>query len=112
MEERARRLDNRRVTDLRGITAATDLYWTRHSELPASLVGLSAEPGVQISTADPESSETYGYQLLDSVQYELCASFDLESEEIVRDPEKNLWAHGPGQQCFQLEAEEIERNEG
>ncbi|HIA74480.1 MAG TPA: hypothetical protein EYN99_08630, partial [Gemmatimonadetes bacterium] len=37
MEERARRVDDRRVADLQGIAAATDLYWTRHSRLPESL---------------------------------------------------------------------------
>ena len=44
-EERARRVDDRRVEDLQGIVAATDLYWTRHSRLPVSLDELTAEPG-------------------------------------------------------------------
>ena len=42
-DERARRLDRRRVEDLQGIAAATDLYWTRHSRLPASLDELTAD---------------------------------------------------------------------
>ena len=58
MEERARRVDNRRVEDLQGIVGATDLYWTRHSRLPVSLDELTAEPGVRIKTADPANSET------------------------------------------------------
>ena len=110
-EERARRIDNRRVADLQGIVAATDLYWTRHSRLPASLDDLTAEPGVRISTGDPARSEIYGYQPLDSASYEVCARFDRESGETARAPERNLWAHGPGQQCFQLEAEEITRTQ-
>ena len=109
MEERARRIDNRRVSDLEAIRAATDLYWTRHSRLPASLEELTAEPGVRISTRDPESSEFYGYQPGDSAHYEVCASFEQESGETSRNPERNLFAHGSGRQCFQLEAEEIER---
>jgi hypothetical protein len=111
MEERARRLDHRRVADLQGIAAATDLYWTRHSQLPASLDDLTAEPGVRISTRDPVSSEGFGYQPVDSAHYELCATFEGESGEIARDPETDLWAHGPGRQCFQLEAKEITREE-
>ena len=111
MEERARRADDRRVADLQGIVAATDLYWTRHSQLPASLDALTAEPGVTISTGDPASSEVYGYQPLDSAHYALCASFERESGEIARDPQTDLWAHGPGRQCFQLEADEITREE-
>lgn len=106
-EERARRLDRRRVTDLQGIRAATDLYWTRHSELPASLEALTDEPGIRIVTRDPESGEVYGYQPVDSVRYEMCASFVRPSEPIARNRETDLWAHGSGRQCFQLEAEEI-----
>ena len=91
--------------------AATDLYWTRHSQLPASLDDLTAEPGVSISTGDPESLEAYGYQPLDSANYEVCASFEQESGEIARDRERDLWAHGSGRQCFRLEADEIKLNE-
>jgi hypothetical protein len=109
-EERARRVDARRVVDLQAIVAATDLYWTRHSRLPASLDELNAEPGVSIKTGDPASSEFYGYQPLDSINYEVCASFERESEETSSDPAKNLWVHGSGRQCFQLEAKEITRD--
>jgi hypothetical protein len=91
-----------------GIMVATDLYWTRHSRLPASLDDLGAEPGLRISTADPKNSETYGYQLLDSIHYEVCASFERESGEISRNPARDLWTHGTGLQCFQLEAKELE----
>lgn len=110
-EERVRRLDHRRVQDLQGIQAATDLYWTRHAEVPGSLDELTAEPGVRINTLDPASAERYGYQALDSVRYEVCASFEGESDLIARDRDTDLWAHGPGRQCFQLEAEEITRDE-
>ena len=110
-EERARRLDDRRVADLQGIQAATDLYWTRHTRVPASLGDLTAEPGVTVSTADPATSESYGYQPLDSLRYEMCASFERESGEMSRDPAKDLWAHGLGRQCFQLEAKDITLDE-
>ena len=111
MEERARRIDDRRVTDLQGIMAATDLYWTRYSRLPASLDDLTAEPGVRINTTDPASSEIYGYQPLDSLDYEVCATFEQASGEITREPTRDLWAHGPGRQCFELEAEDIRHDE-
>ena len=110
MEERARRVDNRRVEDLQGIVGATDLYWTRHSRLPVSLDELTAEPGVRIKIADPENSETYGYQAVDSTHYEVCASFEQESGETSSNSARNLWAHDSGLHCFTVEAEEIERN--
>jgi hypothetical protein len=111
MEERERQLDNRRVADLQAIMAATNLYWTRYSRVPATLDELIAEPGVQLRTADPASSEVYGYQSMDGIRYQVCASFDLASEEISRDPTRDLWAHGAGSQCFSLEPEDITDHE-
>ena len=106
-DERARRLDERRVTDLQAIKAATDLHWTRHRRLPESLSELTDEPGVTIRVADPDDGEPYGYQPLDTLRYEVCARFERASEEITRDPERDLWSHGAGPQCFELDAEEI-----
>lgn len=106
-DERARRIDHRRVTDLQGIMAAANLYWTRHDRLPSSLDDLIAEPGVTISVTDPSGSEPYGFQPLDSLRYEVCATFEGESDQISGDPTRDLWAHGSGRQCFQLEAEDI-----
>ena len=142
-QERERRIDDRRVADLHGIAAATDHYWTRHSRLPASLDDLTAEPGLRINTRDPASSEIYGYQVLDSARYEVCATFDRESgtapREQTRAPSivqascqgchgpgsvartpvedpvaadlglRNLWAHGGGRQCFQVQVQVIRR---
>ena len=107
-EERARRLDSRRVSDLQAIMAATDLYWTRHTRVPQSLDALTSEAGVRINTRDPASAESYGYQPLDSARYQVCATFERESGEMALDPERDLWAHGPGHQCFQLEAKTID----
>ena len=109
-EERARRVDDRRVEDLQGIVAATDLYWTRHARLPVSLDELTSEPGVRIKTSDPANLEIYGYKALDSTHYEVCANFEQVSGETSSNSEMNLWAHNSGPQCFQFEAEEIVRN--
>ena len=144
-QERTRRIDARRVADLHGIAAATNLHWSRHSRLPASLDDLAAAPGLRINTRDPVRSETYGYKTLDSLRYELCATFDGESRAgpgeatpvppagpgeptavppvvqmscqgchaaariRVDDPvtgqfnPRDLWTHGIGRQCFQLQ---------
>ena len=106
-EERARRIDARRVTDLQGIAAATNLFWTRHARLPETLDDLASEPGVVINSRDPEAGEPYGYAALDSVRYELCAVFGRASEEMRGDPDQDIWAHGTGPQCFELDAEDI-----
>lgn len=133
-QERERRIDDRRVADLHGITAATDLYRARHGRLPASLDELAAEPGLSINTSDPTSSEMYGYRVLDDDGYEVCATFAADSgaptgstsiiqrscqgchgpdspvAARVDDPVaahlelRDLWAHGSGRQCFQMQA--------
>ena len=133
-QERERRIDDRRVADLHGIAAATDLYRTRHGRLPASLDDLAAEPGLRISTRDPTSSEMYGYRTLDDGRYEVCATFATDSGGPTRrssiiqrscqgchgpgspvatrvdDPAaahlglRDLWAHGSGRQCFRMQA--------
>ena len=133
-QERERRIDDRRAADLHAIAAATDLYWTRHGRLPASLDELAAEPGLRVSTSDPTSSETYGYRVLDDGRYEVCATFAEESggptvslpimertcqgchapgspvaartddEMAARVGLRDLWAHGSGRQCFEMRA--------
>ena len=61
-EERVRRFDARRETDLQRLRLAADLYWTRNRRLPASLDELHQEAGTNIYARDPESGETYSTQ--------------------------------------------------
>jgi hypothetical protein len=106
-DERNRRVDQRRVVDLQRVAAAIDLYWTRYDRLPASVRELGGEPGIQINTADPETRAPYDYVPTDSATYEVCANFVNESGEMSSNRRKNVWAHGAGRQCFQLEAEDV-----
>ena len=101
-QERARRLDDRRVEELRRISSSVHLFHTRHDRLPASREELSKEPGVILETRDPVTDEPYGYRVVDSMTYELCAIFDRESTES----RASFWSHGAGKQCFTLKAEE------
>jgi hypothetical protein len=101
-EERARRLDARRVDDLRGISNAAELYLDRHKRLPASLSELSAEGGTGISTHDP-GGRAYEYRVTGERSYELCADFQRDSAEAGARMAGDFWSHGPGRRCFQLE---------
>lgn len=114
-EERARRLDERRVEDLRGITRAIDLYWTRQGGLPSSLDELLRESGVSVNPRDPVTAQPYGYRV-DGKTYELCAEFQRDSVEQFPLPvpdgferTREFWFHDAGKRCFQLEAREIRR---
>ena len=106
VEERARRLDERRVQDLSGIAQAVDLYWTRESRLPASLEQLRTDTGAGITVADPSTGAPYDYRQLEDEKYELCASFEGDSRDSNRF-DNGFWTHRAGRQCFQREAKAI-----
>jgi hypothetical protein len=97
-EERTRRLDTRRVSDLRQISQSVEVYHTRHQRVPVSLDELSQEPGLAIVARDPVTGRPYGYQSIDSDSYQLCATFDRETTAVRSD----FWSHGSGMQCFTL----------
>ena len=101
-EERTRRLDTRRVSDLQQISQSVEVYHTRHQRVPASLDELSQEPGLAIVARDPVNGQPYGYRSVDSDSYELCATFDRETTEVRSD----FWSHGSGMQCFKLKTKQ------
>ena len=80
-QERLRRLDERRVDDLRSISAELDFYWTREGTLPSSLEDLAKEPGVFVELYDPQTDQPYEYWVLDSNTYELCAEFARDTAD-------------------------------
>lgn len=103
-DERARRLDERRVQDLSGIARAVDVYWTRRSSLPATLDSLATETGANITLADPQTNARYEFRPLEDDRFELCAEFEGESRESDRSPDAGFWSHRAGRQCFQRTA--------
>ena len=105
-EERARRLDKRRLEDLQGIERATNLYWTRREHLPASLDELAAEAGANISAREPATARLYDYRVIDPKTYELCGNFQRDSVEQPSRLAGDFWSHGVGKQCFQLKVKE------
>jgi type II secretory pathway pseudopilin PulG len=107
-EARARRLDERRVADLRRITRATDLYRTRHDRLPESLQELAQDPEVSLHARDPATGVSYEYQVLGPNTYAVCARFErADPAASYQDPEsvaEDAWRHGVDRQCFRREA--------
>ena len=78
-EERARKLDERRVEDLRRLSSAVDLYRSRRGSLPASLTEASRETGDAQTEGDPVTGRPYPYQVVGADTYELCAGFQRSS---------------------------------
>ena len=98
-QERARRLDQRRVIDLRGIERAVLFYHGKNERMPVSVDELSKEQGVSISN-DPVTGASYGYRVIDGGRFEICAVFDRTSggEAVLGVDE---WRHGAGRHCFE-----------
>ncbi len=99
-EARLRRLDERRVRDLVGITHALNQFWTSRGRLPASLNELVESPGTDVDTVDPVTGEPYRYEVVDGKTYDLCADFQRDSDGMDFG---RFWSHGAGRRCFRLE---------
>ena len=109
-QERLRRLDERRVDDLHQLAYGVDIYWTREGSLPASLAELSEQERIARDLADPATGQPYEYRVLGDRTFELCAVFARDTGTDGRDiPDRSFWLHGPGRQCFEVEAQDIGR---
>jgi len=102
-EERSRRLDRVRVTELQGIRKAVEFFYSENKRLPASLDELSKQPGVRVST-DPVTAEEYRYRTVSADEFELCATFERASEPQPGSG-VDIWQHPAGAHCFTLKVE-------
>lgn len=107
--ERERRLDDRRIEDLRNIRTEIASQCVERSPdgatlkrpLPGSLEELVAEPRtVRPDVHDPKSGEPYVYERLDDHRYRLCATF----ENARHEPHDPFWDHDAGPHCFDIDA--------
>jgi hypothetical protein len=104
-EERARKLDERRVEDLRRLSTAVDLYRSRRGSLPTSLNEASRETEDVQTVGDPLTGRPYPYRVVGADVYELCADFQRGSGTSGTDrrySEPAFWAHTAGPQCFRM----------
>jgi competence protein ComGC len=98
--------DQRRMTDLGMIQNNIIQYWIHKNKLPDSLNELTNEiTGFKVPN-DPESGSTYGYRVISKLSFELCANFDLPSNQQISGQtnfdERSYWnwQHKIGYFCF------------
>jgi hypothetical protein len=100
-EARDSRFDQTRVSALREISRAIDVYYSRNQRVPETLFYLgdvsSADP------RDPSDGQVYEYTVRGEREYELCATFSRQSTE----PRADFWWHGAGRQCYPLKVRDI-----
>ena len=101
--QRLRVLDGQRVSELRGIANELERYARDNGKLPARLADLLGPTTAQgISLRDPVTREPYAYRTLDSLSYELCATFD-SADSLTSAPYGEVseyWKHPAGRTCF------------
>ena len=104
---RARRqeLDQRRVRELSSLSGAVDGEYQDFGHFPPTLDGLvRGRPRADLALRDPVTHVPYEYTVLDSVHYQLCATFDAPDSVgpygAAVDP---FWRHGKGAKCFTFE---------
>jgi hypothetical protein len=102
-EARLRRLDERRVEDLRRARYSVHRYWTRHGQLPSSLDSLS-QGSEEALYRDPATGRAYAYRTTSDTSYELCAVFARPASEGWQRARDEDWRHPAGEKCFPLVA--------
>ncbi|WP_176562262.1 DUF5671 domain-containing protein [Mycolicibacterium palauense] len=111
-EQADRRVDERRLQDLRSLARAVDRYYEQNSALPQSLGALNTALRTTLPLQDPETNAPYRYARTGDEMFELCADFAQPSQntgdagKVMPDGPllDSVWAHGAGPQCFTLDA--------
>ena len=111
-EQRGIRFDTERVNDLQQIQWQVVNYWQSKDELPASLDDLN-DPldSFMVKTTDPETEQSYGYNVIDDTTFELCATFSAPTPDYAKQQaslqipggirEESNWNHEAGMVCFE-----------
>jgi hypothetical protein len=117
-EQRAVRLDERRINDLWSMQSSVVSYAESKGDLPANLTTLTAWSG-ELPT-DPDTDSAYDYTKTGRTTFELCATFgsDQVNDELTEYfgttyPTKHVtqlvggssWKHPAGYHCFAREIE-------
>lgn len=117
MSQRAVRFDERRTGDLQNIQWHIVNYWQRTQTLPQNLAALRDDISGFSAPRDPRTGESYEYRILAVRTFELCATFETDSDDIssvlpkgsLRAPASPFgesvgfgsFSHGTGRMCFE-----------
>jgi len=109
-EQRMRRFDERRVSDLSTLQYQIIAYWSSKNDLPVGLEELNSAVTGYTPPVDPETGSSYEYSVKGENSFELCATFALASDP--NDPSApdyyygyygskvENWDHEAGRHCF------------
>jgi len=110
-EQRKRRFDEQRVENLQILQSQIINYWTQKEVLPQNLSELEDSISGFIVPKDPDSDLPYEYNVIDSLSFELCATFKTSSDDfgstskgarvvLPYDSFQQNWSHQAERTCF------------
>lgn len=104
-DERLRRFDETRVSDLSAIQSEILNFWIKKEVLPQTLNELESDLNYFTIPTDPQTKASYEYKALSQYQFELCANFVAEntSQDYYTPAPygfETKWNHGIGRTCF------------
>ena len=120
-EERLRRFDQMRISDLQSIQGEIVFFWQSKQKLPKTLNELEDPLRGYQAPKDPETGLDYEYSIKGDKSFSLCANFNLESlstfvKDAAIDPNSDqpyravipkpvgsneIWDHLSGKTCFE-----------
>lgn len=109
-DQRNRRFDMQRVSDLQMLQGQVLNYWTQKAEIPVKLGDLQDSISGFIVPVDPETGADYEYRTIEKLKFELCATFKTVGPDSYNqpksliyapnDPYSQNWAHQAERNCF------------
>lgn len=108
-EQRRIKFDEQRVNDLQNIQSQIINYWMRKGVIPQKLEDLNDNISGFLVPTDPETKESYDYNIKDALNFELCAIFQTSSKDSRAkssrapffDSFQQNWDHEKGEKCFE-----------
>lgn len=114
-DQRNRRFDDQRLSDLQLLQGQIVDYWIRKNSLPAELVKLEDNISGFAVPLDPATKQSYEYKIISPLSFELCAMFAKPSQETAGIGRKEMiyatpyspygglqqnWNHEAGRTCW------------
>lgn len=108
--QRLVRFDERRLSDLQSIRYEIPNYFETKGHLPATLADMKGSESFSSIPVDPETGTPYEYAVKGEMQFQLCASFALASDDgenapYGKGPTSENWRHPAGRGCFDITLE-------
>ena len=110
VDQRNRKEDERRVSDLQTLQSQIVDYWTKKKVLPSQLDNLQDNISGFMVPNDPSAKNSYEYVIKDTLSFELCAVFsasNLNDKTMLGtdyyapyDVYRQNWNHDVGRVCF------------